>query len=265
VSDYHNLFTCGMQNENDLAVLTIASLSSIDSCNSMLHGAPKNKNYHRSRSFQQLSSHHQSTIKSLSLRVNCVTGRNMRVSVTMNASWCLLVATLTLLWDATVASGAFLDKESDFKGHEVIGEGAVGTSSLRRLSGTKPFSGRVSAWELVDTNTNTKVMDLFPGAIVYSTNPSFSIKAVVSGSGTRSVSLVLNGGYTNIENEAPYALCKNSGQIFIRCDKLTHGVHTVTGQDRPALPVTLAETVSNHLRPWCLKFVSLSHLPPSPQ
>jgi hypothetical protein len=197
-----------------------------------MHGAPEKKTV----AVPGASSSYPSFISELhkkceSLEVNCA--RNMRVNGTMNARWGILVATLMLLREAAVASGAFLDKDSDFKGQEVIGEGAVFASSLRRLSGTTPFSGRVSAWELIDTSTNTKVMDLFTGAIVYSTNPSFSIKAVVSGSGTRSVSLALNGVYTNTENKAPYALCKNSGQIFIRCDKLTHGLHTVTGQACP--------------------------------
>jgi hypothetical protein len=90
-------------------------------------------------------------------------------------------------------------------------------------------SSQVFAWELIDTNTDIKVMDLVNGTIVYDDQPSFSIRAVTSGSETRSVRLTLNGGYTNTENAAPYALCTNKGSVYRRCDGLTHGKHVVTG------------------------------------
>jgi hypothetical protein len=91
-------------------------------------------------------------------------------------------------------------------------------------------TGRVSKWELFDTKTNKKVMDLVNGTIVYSNDPSFNIRAVVSGSGTRSVVLTLDSGYTQIENTVPYALCGNKGNTYRRCNGLTFGKHTVTGK-----------------------------------
>jgi hypothetical protein len=109
-------------------------------------------------------------------------------------------------------------------------------SSLSSLSSSSlssqchlAFSGQVMAWELIDTRTSTKVMDLVNGAIVTSENPSFSIKAIVSGTGISSVRLTLDGNFTNIEDGAPYALCRNTGTTFQRCKGLMYGTHTVTG------------------------------------
>jgi hypothetical protein len=102
---------------------------------------------------------------------------------------------------------------------------------LRGLSRTSlSCTGKVTGWELIDTTTDKKVQDLVDGDIVYSDHPSFSIRAVVSGSGTRSVRLTLNDGYTHTDIAPPYALCDNSGRRqFRRCDGLTHGSHVVLG------------------------------------
>jgi hypothetical protein len=131
----------------------------------------------------------------------------------------LLVASLTV---ASVCANASLKSETLNQNDP--------SSSLRHLSGaTGSCTGRVTGWELIDTKTNAKVTDLANGTIVYSENPSFSIRAVVTGTGTRSVSLTLNSGYTNTENTAPYALCTNLGETYRRCNGLVHGKHTVTG------------------------------------
>jgi hypothetical protein len=103
---------------------------------------------------------------------------------------------------------------------------------LRGLSRTSlSCTGKVTGWELIDTTTDKKVQDLVDGDIVYSDHPSFSIRAVVSGSGTRSVRLTLNDGYTHTDIAPPFALCDNSGRRrqYRRCDGLTHGSHVVTG------------------------------------
>jgi hypothetical protein len=132
--------------------------------------------------------------------------------------WNLLVASFTV---ASVWANASLespDKLSDVDP----------SSSLRYLSGGTSCTGRVTGWELIDTKTY-EVKAIKSGDIVYSNNPSFSIRALVTGSGTRSVPMTLNTGYTNTENVAPYALCTNLGDTYRRCKRLTHGKHTVTG------------------------------------
>jgi hypothetical protein len=122
--------------------------------------------------------------------------------------WNLLVASLTV---ASVWANASL--ESPDKLNDVDP-----SSSLRHLSGGTSCTGRVTGWELIDTKTN-EVKAIKSGDVVYSDNPSFSIRAVVSGTGTRSVPLTLNAGYTNIENTAPYALCTNLGDMYRRGEK----------------------------------------------
>jgi hypothetical protein len=139
---------------------------------------------------------------------------------TMPAVWNLLAISLTVtsgLTNASLYSPGVL-------------HGLDTSSSLRHLSANIfSCSSRVSAWELIDTKTGTKVMDLVNDTIVYVDQPSFSIRAVTSGSGTLYVRLTLNGGYTNTEKAAPYALCTNMGSVYRRCDGLTHGKHVVTG------------------------------------
>jgi hypothetical protein len=105
------------------------------------------------------------------------------------------------------------------------------SSFLCHLAGsTSLCSANVTGWELIDTTTNNKVQDLVSGDIVYSDNPSFSIRAMVSGSGITSVRFTLDvGGYTHTETTAPYSLCTNSGRMYRRCKDLTYGTRTVTG------------------------------------
>jgi hypothetical protein len=115
------------------------------------------------------------------------------MNLTLPTMWSLAVASLTVasVWANTFLESSEMTTEVD------------PSSSRRHLSGRgSSCTGQVSRWELIDTTTNTKVMDLANGNIVYSDNPSFSIRAVVSGSGTRSVSLTLNSGFTNTENTA---------------------------------------------------------------
>jgi hypothetical protein len=140
-----------------------------------------------------------------------------KMKLTMPAVLNLLVAALTV---ASVFANTVLD-----------------TSELNMLDPSPPLrgvsgkslscTGQVTGWELYDTTTNKKVQDLANGDIVYSTNPTFSIRAVVTGSGTRSVRLTLNDGYTYTGIAPPYALCDNSGRR--RCDGLVYGSHVVLG------------------------------------
>jgi hypothetical protein len=136
----------------------------------------------------------------------------------MPTMWNLLVASMTV---ASVWGHASLESP------ETLNKNDASTS--HRLQATGSCTGRVTGWELIDTKNNTKVMDLVNGTIVYSDDPSFSIRVVVSGSGTRSVKLTLDRSYTNTENEAPYALCTNTGNTYRRCGGLTVGKHMVTG------------------------------------
>jgi hypothetical protein len=142
------------------------------------------------------------------------------MKLTLPTMWSLVVASFTV---ASVWANASLES------FEMTTE-VDPSSSPRHLSGrASSCTGHVSGWELIDTTTNSKVVDLVNGTIVYSDNPSFSIRAMVNGSGTRSVSLTLNSGYTNTENTEPYSLCTNWGDTYRRCDGLTHGQHAVTG------------------------------------
>jgi hypothetical protein len=150
----------------------------------------------------------------------------------MPAVWNLLVVALTV---ASVFASTLLEP-SEFV---VINRMDPSPPALRGQSRTSlSCSATVTGWELIDTTTNKKVQDLVNGDIVYSANdsPSFSIRAVVSGSGTRSVRLTLNGGYTHTDIAPPYALCEtNTGDrrhrhdsTYRRCDGvLTHGHHVV--------------------------------------
>jgi hypothetical protein len=140
-------------------------------------------------------------------------------------------AVMILLWvTVTTPSTVALDS-LDFVQNSICSSSSSLLSSSSSSQRHLAFSGQVTAWELIDTrtSTSTKVMDLVNGAIVTSENPSFSINAIVSGTGISSVRLTLDGNFTNIEDGAPYALCRNTGTTFQRCKGLMYGTHTVTG------------------------------------
>jgi hypothetical protein len=167
------------------------------------------------------------------------------MKVTMPTLLNLLVAALTM---ASVFANTLL--ESSELVSKVDPLPTLRGASRKSLSCT----GKVTGWELFDTTTNEKVQDLVNGDIVYSEHPSFSIRAIVSGSGTRSVRLTLNGGYTHTDIAPPYALCDNSGRnTYRRCDGLTHGQHVVIGttccdRDRRGTCLRPATTLTFEIR-----------------
>ena len=105
-------------------------------------------------------------------------------------------------------------------------------STDRSLRGRHLEVGSILALELINTETDEKVIDLFEGAVVDVESlglsaPSFSVNAVTTDEGIGSVEFVLDNVKLNTENNAVYAMCGNSGLDFFKCNELGYGEYTI--------------------------------------
>jgi hypothetical protein len=132
----------------------------------------------------------------------------------------------------------------------------------RRLSRTRNLQAPVvTNFELINANTDVKIMDIVDGQVINVNNivglsaPAFNINAITTGS----VSSVIFGFNTMMEyrteRSAPYALCGNNGPMYSVCTDLGYGIHTVTAT--PTLSGVAGSTVS-------IKFTIISSTPVPP-
>jgi hypothetical protein len=106
-------------------------------------------------------------------------------------------------------------------------------SSLRRLEERQLQKNSIIKLELINAETDKKIMDLVNGQVINIMNtgltqPSFSINATAS-SDVKSVRFGYNATKNfRTEGGIPFALCGNAGTNFYPCPQLGYGTHTVT-------------------------------------
>jgi hypothetical protein len=124
------------------------------------------------------------------------------------------LASLSLLSPLSVVEGA---DEADLS--------LRGSQKNRQLV----LAGYLTKLELIDSTSDTKVLDLINGQVIATSRPSFNVNAAYSDP-TQVIKSVkfTNAQQNRTENSAAYAFCGNNGADFYNCTTLGYGTHTIT-------------------------------------
>jgi Bacterial protein of unknown function (DUF839) len=173
---------------------------------------------------------------------------------------------LKLFLCGLLASGLVLDFAESTDVHESFAfkasqendeSNAAASTGFERALQAASFSGRVTALELYDADTDKKIGDIENGKVfVIGQNPSLNIKAVVTrgfgSSWVRSVNFAYNS--TKVRNDIwpPFTFCRALLSNYRKCSQLGYGSHTVSAtpyggllSNRAGPPFTVTFRVSS--------------------